>query len=241
MKNKYKCIMFDMDGTLLPMDMHEFTHGYFKYLCKRLAPFGFDNEKLVDAIWKGTAAMARNDGKVLNREVFWNCFEELMGGPIDKIAGECDDFYGNEFNEAIKFTQPTPLAKEAVRLARTKSPVVALSTNPLFPMVGQKSRMNWAGIAEEKFDLVTAYETDYYCKPNPEYFKSVMERLHVEPSECLMVGNDEYEDMYACTLAGIDGYLITDTMIPSKEHPWEGMKGSFEDFIVFLNDLEEYN
>ena len=27
-------VMFDLDGTLLPMDMDEFTGGYFKMLAK---------------------------------------------------------------------------------------------------------------------------------------------------------------------------------------------------------------
>ena len=40
MGKKYKAILYDMDGTLVPMDMKEFTDGYFKLLAKRLAPYG---------------------------------------------------------------------------------------------------------------------------------------------------------------------------------------------------------
>ena len=30
-----KAILFDLDGTLLPMNEEEFTKGYFKLLCKK--------------------------------------------------------------------------------------------------------------------------------------------------------------------------------------------------------------
>ena len=35
-----KMVMFDLDGTLLPMDMDEFTSGYFKMLAAKAAPCG---------------------------------------------------------------------------------------------------------------------------------------------------------------------------------------------------------
>lgn len=237
MKN-YKAILFDMDGTLLPMDMKEFTNGYFILLAKKLAPFSIPTDVLVSTIWKGTELMARNDGSKRNDTVFWEFFDkEVPGHDIVKLRACCDEFYGKEFKEAKSFTKDNPLAKEAVSLARKKAPIVALATNPLFPMDGQKTRMEWVGLKPEDFDLVTSYETDSYCKPNPEYFISVCERLNVDPADCLMIGNDENEDMYACTKAGIDGYLITDTMIPSKEHAWNGPKGSFRDMMGYLNNL----
>ena len=37
-----KAILFDLDGTLLPMDQTEFTNGYFKLLAAKMAPHGYD-------------------------------------------------------------------------------------------------------------------------------------------------------------------------------------------------------
>lgn len=238
MKNTYKAILFDMDGTLLPMDMHEFTHGYFKLLCKKLSGFGYDDEKLIDAIWKGVGAMVMNDGTVKNEDVFWKVFEKLMGGPLEEVKAYCSEFYGKEFDGAKCFTAENPLAKTAVEVAKTKAPIVALATNPLFPMCGQVTRMNWVGLSPEDFAEVTSYETCTTCKPNPMYFQSLCDKLGVAPQDCLMIGNDENEDMYCCSKLGMDGYLVTDTMIPSKEHPWEGPKGSFNDMIEMLQKLE---
>jgi hypothetical protein len=34
----YKNILFDVDGTLLPMDVHEFVKYYFGSLCEKMIP-----------------------------------------------------------------------------------------------------------------------------------------------------------------------------------------------------------
>lgn len=232
-------ILFDLDGTLLPMNMEEFTSGYFNDLSNSVSSFNIPKEKLIKTIWAGTHAMAKNDGSCKNMEAFWNKFYELIpeakGTGIDKA---CDRFYSHEFLNSKRFTQDNPLAVEAVKLARTKAKKVILATNPLFPMVGQITRLSWIGLKVEDFDLVTSYESDSYCKPNPMYFASVCEREGLNPANCLMIGNDEYEDMYACTKVGIKGYLVTDTAIKSEEHPWNGEKGSFAEFIEKLKKMK---
>lgn len=234
---KYKAILFDMDGTLVPMDMKEFTNGYFKFLAQKLAPYQIPTEKLVASIWAGTGAMVKNDGTVRNEKVFWKKFEEETGVSEAVIGQACLDFYGNEFHQAKMFTQENPFAKKAVELAHEKAQKVVLATNPLFPMVGQITRMSWVDLVPDDFELVTSYESDSYCKPNPNYFISVCERIQVDPKDCLLIGNDEYEDMYAATKAGLNCYLVTDTMIASAEHPWNGMRGSFEELVTYLEQL----
>lgn len=234
---KYRAILFDMDGTLLPMDTDAFTKGYFKYLYLKLVKYGLPAESFGKIMWAGVSAMVKNDGSMTNEEAFWIDFKARTGLDKDPINSECLEFYGNEFHTAKKFTTENPLAVEAVKAAREKAEIVALATNPLFPMVGQNTRMSWVGLKPEDFDLVTSYETDSYCKPNPKYFLSVCERLGVQPEECLMIGNDEGEDMYAASSVGMDCYLVTDCMIPNEKHPWNGPKGSFPELVEMLRTL----
>lgn len=237
---KFKAILFDMDGTLVPMDVKIFTKGYFKFLYAKLAKYGLDPALFGQNMWDGVAAMVQNDGTVTNEERFWDVFEQRTGVDRNIINADCLDFYGNEFQQARQFTQPNPLAAEAVALAREKAPLVILATNPMFPMVGQETRMGWVGLKPQDFDLVTAYEEDRFCKPNPQYFHSVCQRMNLRPEECLMIGNDEHEDMYAATKAGMHAWLITDWMVPSENHPWDGPKGTFEETVKMLRELEEY-
>lgn len=235
--SKYRAILFDMDGTLVPMDLHEFTKGYFMDLGKKLAPFNIEQKKLVDAIWTGTAAMVKNNGPKTNRDAFWDTFGPITGTKPEEVDPYCLDFYGNEFVFAKRFTQDNPLAKEAVHLAHEKANKVILATNPIFPMVGQITRLGWVDLKPEDFDFITSYENSINCKPNPAYFASVCERAGVEPSECLMIGNDEREDMLAASSLGIDCYLVTDTMISCPEHPWNGPRGTFAELVEMLKKL----
>ncbi|MCR5311808.1 MAG: HAD family hydrolase [Lachnospiraceae bacterium] len=234
---KYKAILFDMDGTLVPMDMKVFTNGYFQDLGKKLEKYNIGQEKLVSAIWAGTGAMVKNDGSRYNKDAFWETFEALTGKGAAEVDADCIDFYGNEFKKAKRFTQDNPLAAEAVKAARSKADKVILATNPLFPMVGQETRLAWVDLKPSDFDFVTAYETDKYCKPNPMYFTALCERMGLDPGECLMIGNDENEDMHAASSVGMDCYLVTDTMIKSEKHPWNGPKGTFKEMVEMLNDL----
>lgn len=236
---KYRAILFDMDGTLLPMDTDAFTKGYFKTLYAQIAQYGLEPKQFSRLMWDGVAAMVRNDGACTNEAAFWALFEQESGVSMSSgIVEACNAYYGKEFHTARAFTGENPLAVEAVRLAHSKAEKVVLATNPLFPMVGQKTRMSWVGLKPEDFDLVTSYESDRFCKPNPAYFLSVCERIGVAPGECLMIGNDEEEDMAACTKAGMDGYLVTDCLIPSEKHPWTGARGTFAELIKMLDSLE---
>lgn len=235
---KYKAILFDMDGTLVPMDTHAFSRGYFKFLYAKLAKYGLDAQSFGKNMWAGVAAMVANDGSVTNEERFWEVFSPLVGVSKETINADCLEFYGNEFQQAKQFTGENPLAAEAVRIAREKAELVILATNPMFPMVGQYTRMGWVGLKPEDFDLITAYEDEHYCKPNPMYFTSICQRMNLRPEECLMIGNDEDEDMYAGTKAGLDCWLVTDCAIPSEAHPWQGLKGTFAELVEMLKNLD---
>mgnify|MGYP000650557097 CR=1 FL=1 len=52
-------VLFDLDGTLLPMELEQFTNTYFGLLAKKAAPFGYEPKTLVAAVWKGTKAMVK--------------------------------------------------------------------------------------------------------------------------------------------------------------------------------------
>ena len=43
-----KVILFDLDGTLLPMDQYVFVKAYFGLLAKNLSNKGFEPQKLIE-------------------------------------------------------------------------------------------------------------------------------------------------------------------------------------------------
>ncbi len=227
-------LMFDLDGTLLPMELESFTNTYFKLLAQKAAPYGYEPEQLIAAVWKGTKAMIANDGSCPNDRRFWETFAGELGETILDMRPVFDSFYAKEFNGAKAATRENPLGKKAVDAAKNAGYTVILATNPMFPAVAVATRLGWLGLAPEDFSLVTSYENSSYCKPNPLYYTQILERAGRSPGECLMVGNDVREDALAAQKAGLSAYLITDCLenagggdISSIPH------GSFTDFMKF--------
>ena len=236
---KYEAILFDLDGTLLPLDMDAFMKAYFGNLCAELAPMGIDPKTLVDTIWAGTAAMVKNDGKRKNAEVFWDYFESTGICDTAKAKEICDSFYTAGFHRARAATRENPMARVAVELAHKAADKVVLATNPLFPRDGQLTRIGWIGLSENDFHLITSYDSDSFCKPNPQYYLSICERMDVKPQNCLMIGNDRREDIYAGQAAGLDTYLVTDCLIENEKYMAETKSGTFTEMCAYLESLSK--
>lgn len=150
-----KNVLFDLDGTLLPMDMERFTNGYFQLLTEKMAPLGYDPKALIDAVWAGTAAMVKNDGSRLNEEAFWAKFAQAFGPEALADQPVFEAFYANEFQRARQFCGYDPLAAQAVEAVKASGRRVVLATNPIFPAAATRSRLSWAGLKPADFELVT--------------------------------------------------------------------------------------
>ena len=75
-----QAILFDLDGTLLPMDNDQFTQVYFHHLAATAAQWGYtDSKLLVKAVWAGVESMVKNQGQRSNYDVFWATFGAIMG------------------------------------------------------------------------------------------------------------------------------------------------------------------
>lgn len=235
---KITTILFDLDGTLLPMDNDEFTKGYFKLLAAKLAPHGYEPKQLVEAILAGTAAMVKNDGKQSNEAAFWKKFSEIYGEKVVADKPLFDEFYEKDFQKAKELCKVNPKAAIAVHTVKEMGFRVALATNPIFPASATESRIRWAGLEPDEFEQYTTYENIGYCKPNPDYYREIANRLGVNPEQCLMVGNDVTEDMEAAQKAGMSVFLLTDCLI-NKERKDISVypRGSFEQLIDFANEL----
>ena len=208
-----KAVLFDLDSSLLPMNEDEFTKGYFKLLCKKLMPLGYDSEKLVGAIWDGTKCMVKNDGSKTNEEVFWNRFQQIYGSEKIKDKQVVDSFYTEEFNKTKAFCEPNPYAKQIVDFVRSLGLKVILATNPIFPLSGINTRLGFIGLDKDDFDYVSSYEVSHYSKPNPKYYIEILEKNGLKPEEVIMFGNNEVEDCEASELARIKSYLVGEHLI----------------------------
>lgn len=231
--------LFDLDGTLLPMDQEQFIKAYFSGLVNAMAPYGYDPQLLVKAIGAGTMAMIQNDGSAPNEAVFWKTAKQVFGRDIQEGEPRFLHFYENEFQQVQKACGKNPQAADAIAAIRAMGYRTILATNPLFPPVATYSRVRWAGLRPEDFELITTYDNSSCCKPNPDYYREILEKQGLKAEECLMVGNDAEEDMIARSL-GIQVFLLTDCLINRDGRDISGYpQGSFPELLAFIRDLKE--
>ena len=233
-----KAVLFDLDGTLLPMDQQLFTKDYFGRLMRRICPLGYTPDTFITAMYAGVAEMVKNDGSRPNEAAFWDAFSRICGPEVLQHLPLFERFYEEEFDEIAKTCGHNPKAAETVRSLTNRGIRVALATNPLFPRIATQKRIAWAGLTPEDFELYTTYEDIGTCKPSPAYYREVLSRLGLDPADCLMVGNDVAEDMMAAAEAGIRGFLLTDCLINTPNADVNAYPhGSFDELNAYVNSL----
>lgn len=232
-----KAVLFDLDGTLLPMDQDAFVKLYFGSLAKKLAPHGYEADKLVNAIWNGTRVMVKNDGSCTNEEAFWQFFATVFGENARQDEPLFDAFYRTDFVNAKAACGYTEKAAELLSAVKEKGLRMALATNPIFPDVATSQRIQWAGLNKDDFELYTTYENSSFCKPNPAYYQAILDRMGLQGEECLMIGNDAVEDV-AAMQCGMQVFLITDCLLNGDKVDMASIPhGSFDDAIQFVKNL----
>lgn len=223
-------ILFDLDGTLLPMEMRDFGREYFKSLCAAFPEL--PPERLTASIWAGMKAMVKNTGPQTNREVFAGVFTAESG--IDYYENEPRflGYYRTGFQSCRDACRITDSSRALIGILREKGYVTAIATNPVFPKIATDSRLRWLGLDPDSFPLVTTFENSHSAKPNPAYYREVLQKLSLRPEDCIMIGNDVREDGCAREL-GIEVFLMTDHLynpdsLPSGSFPQGKLSGFLE-------------
>ena len=234
---KITTVLFDLDGTLLPMDQDTFIAAYSSGLAMAIAHYGFDKAMLGKALWAGISSMVKNDGRRTNEEVFNEAFSAVLGMDIAKLQSSFDEYYVKEFHKVKDVCGYDEKAAKIVREIKSMGFRVALATNPFFPSTATEQRIGWTGLTPADFEIFTTFEDSHFCKPNLDYYREVMSKLGVAPEECLMVGNDVGEDMITEQL-GCKVFLLTKCLINKANKDISIYPhGDLDDLLAFVKEL----
>lgn len=229
-------ILFDLDGTLLPLDMDSFMKIYFHemgYMFKDM----IDPKLLVKYIWTATEEMVENTDHKTNEEVFMDKFGELIDGDITAYRERFDIFYDTTFLKTRESVESHSLIKESISILKEKNYRLVVATNPMFPRKAIHHRIEWAGLDLRDFIYITSYEDNHYCKPQLHFYREILDVIDRKPEQCMMVGNDVQEDLIALKL-GIKTFLIKNHMIHRTKNAIDTTyQGKYEDFHNFVKEL----
>ncbi len=229
-------ILFDLDGTVLPLDMDKFSKIYFQELSSFFMET--DTKHLISNIWKATEAMIQNTDNKTNEDVFMETFKTLIGdGEMENYINKFDEFYDTGFLKTKAATSKNSWMEKSIIELKLKNYKLVLATNPLFPAKAIHHRIRWAGFDPSDFIYITAYEHNHFCKPQIQYYEEILSDIGKSSKECLMVGNDVQEDLIASKI-GISTFLIQDHLIHRRnEEIVSDFKGHYEDFFHFVEGL----
>jgi FMN phosphatase YigB (HAD superfamily) len=204
-----KAVLIDLDNTMILFDEIVFYKRYMK----RIVPF-FDDlvpgEEFSDRLLGGIRGLLHNNGETVNRDYFMNIFCAGCEDRRQDIWERFMAFYRTEYEKIPVDVKIPPGLNEGLERLRALDLIVVVATNPLFPELAQYKRMSWADLAPERFDAVTHMDNSSFVKPRKEYYQEICDKMGLAPEACLMIGNDEINDMVAGTL-GMKTFLTTES------------------------------
>jgi FMN phosphatase YigB (HAD superfamily) len=238
-KKRIKAILFDLDGTLLEIEMQKYISIYAASLAACLHDL-VAVDKTVDAIFSAIHALInRASGQASNAAYFHQHIAGRLGLDAELVERSFAGFLSDGLSILDPLMQPTSLARTLIEQSQERGITVVIATNPVFPEVVVESRLARAGLADFNFQLVTSYENCSRCKPNPDYFSDIMARLNLSAEACLMVGNDTKHDLAARKL-GIPTFLVDTWLIDRCQGDFKSdLRGDHSALLEFIMTIDK--
>lgn len=236
LNSSIKAILFDLDGTLLDINLKLFIPHYVKILSETIAHL-VSPKKFLTSMMKATNAVEQNDGRDTNENVFAEVFFPLIGYSRKKIDPIFKKFYEQGFSKLRQYAKRKTEARSVVQAVFNNNYDVVIATTPLLPAITIEQRLEWAGVNDFPYRLITTFENSRASKPNLLYYKQILEIIGHPPEACLMVG-DEDRDMVAAHL-GMHTFLVPSPHTNlGPEIPVPTYKGKLADLKPLLNKFK---
>lgn len=231
-----RAVLFDLDGTLLEVEMGRFIPRYIANLAAvfsdLVSPKKF-RKKFHAAMHNlifGQANGATNEERLLT------ALEQDLAIPAEEFRLRLNRFAEQSAESFAEMVSAVPAAREAVDVCRVRGHKLVLATNPVFPRFMIDARMRWSGLSKGSFDHVTSYENSRYCKPSLAYFEDVVAMIGVPAEQCLMIGNDSSHDLAAMGV-GMKTYLVDTYLVERPGRRWPSdFRGNHQQLLAFLRE-----
>jgi len=233
-----KTVLLDLDDTLLTTNTHRFISAYLERLSLALADFA-PVEQVTSIVLNATGAIQANtDPDVTNHQAFYQAFLPHLNGSLDEVQPVFDRFYRETFPKLREYVTPRPHARPLIERLMADGYQIVVATNPLFPRAAIEQRMDWAGVLDFPYALITTMETMHYSKPNLDYYREVLTQVGASPERSLMVGDDPENDIAPARQLGLKTWQITDLANPAVPSAGD-YQGTLAEFYRWMATNDE--
>ncbi len=237
-ERQFDIILFDLDGTLIEFPPDEFVGIYLGSAADFFKDIVTNPKVFVQEILKSTEVMEMaNNPETTTLEDFISDFcPKFPHLTCHQIQERFEQFYQTKFENIRPIIKPNKEAQALLQRIRVELPElkVVLATNPVFPYIAVKRRMEWGGLNESYFDYITHAENSHFCKPNLRYWTEILDKFNIPPEKGLVVGNDAYRDLLASKV-GLKTFLIDNFVENEKESQISpDWRGNYQDLAKLL-------
>ncbi|MDD2233944.1 MAG: HAD family hydrolase [Desulfitobacteriaceae bacterium] len=224
-----RAILFDLDGVLFSGDEVEFMRNYVGLLSPRFLQY-IPSDRFVKQLFRSIDIMIKEPKPDrTNLQTFFDDFSKATGLTYNTLWPIFEEFYAVDFPALQCMSKPNPEGKKIVEFAIQQGYMVALVSNPVLPLGAVVERINWAELSPEQFAVISSIENFHYCKPHLGFFEEMAVKLNLDPTECLIVGNQIAEDIVVREL-GLKTFLLDDS---SGKAPTDD-SGDFSDLYQLI-------
>jgi FMN phosphatase YigB (HAD superfamily) len=199
-------LLLDLDGTLVHGDGIPMRIDFVRRMIHNWKSYG-GALKSLQAFQRIQASVESPPSHMTNAEKMVSAFAESFQISQDQAREVLTQSVCQTFPHLKKHFFPVPGATSFVHWAKSKFPLI-LATNPVWLPEIVELRVNWANLKLSDFVSFTDANRMHSCKPRIEYYQELIQQERLDPSQCLMIGNDRKNDLPATQL-GIPVYLLS--------------------------------
>ena len=212
----YKNYIFDLYGTLVDIHTDEDKKEVWEKLCLFYGYYGarYVPEELQSCYKRMTDCDCNKSDsheaypEIRIQDVFRELFVAKGIHPDEMLVIHAGQFFRVLTTEYIRLYEGVVKTLEALK---KKGKNIYLLSNA--QRIFTEYELHMLDI-EKYFDGILISSDYGMKKPDLRFFQILMNKYHMDPKECIMIGNDERTDIEGATKVGMDSYYIHSNISP---------------------------
>lgn len=224
---QYRNYLFDLYGTLVDIHTDESSRLFWQRVCWLLGMHGIDREwaelkamyaqKIIRLEAQARAHLPAGAEPEIDLGIVFREFFEDCGLSADEKT--IADFASTFRLLSMKKLKPFPGVPGLLEALHREGKGVYLLSNA--QALFTRPELDMLGLTQY-FDGILLSSEAGIKKPDPAFFRALLQKYSLDPAETCMVGNDDLCDCHGAAKAGLDSFYVFTKQSPAPEIPLPG-------------------